>query len=65
MKKRIYYFVFSLLFLTTVQAQTLQLSDHAGLKLQVDNNGTISAVELNGSTLPNGTIGWKISTKTI
>jgi len=57
MKIRIYYFVFSLLFLASVQAQTLQLTDHAGLKLQVDNNGTISAVELNGSTLPNGTMG--------
>ncbi len=57
MKKQIYYFVFSLLVFTSVQAQTLQLLDHAGLKLQLESNGTISAVELNGSTLPNGSMG--------
>ena len=57
MKKQIYYFIFSLLLFTSVQAQTLQLLDHAGLKLQLESNGTISAVELNGSTLPNGSMG--------
>jgi len=56
-KKRIYYFLFSLLFFTSVQAQTLQLLDRAGLKLQLENNGNISGVELNGAALPYGSIG--------
>jgi hypothetical protein len=57
MKKQIYCFVFLLLVFTSFKAQTLQLSDHAGLKLQLESNGTISAVELNGAALPNGSMG--------
>ena len=57
MNKQIYYFVISLLFFTSVQAQTLQLSNHAGLKLQLESNGSISGVELNGTALPSGTMG--------
>lgn len=57
MKKQICYFVGSILLFSSVQAQTLEILDHAGLKLQLESNGTISAVELNGAKLPNGSMG--------
>ena len=37
----------------TVQAQTLKPSDHAGLKLDIESNGSITGVTLNGEKLPN------------
>lgn len=57
MNKQIYYFVISLLFFTSVQAQTSQLTDYVGLKLQLESNGSITGVELNGTALPSGTMG--------
>ena len=57
MKKQICYFIVSILLFTSVRAQTLELLDHAGLKLQLESNGTISAVELNGTALPYGSMG--------
>lgn len=57
MKKTISNSLWILLICSSLQAQTLQLLDHAGLKLQLETTGNISAVELNGSTLPNGSMG--------
>lgn len=57
MNKHLLLGVFFLLSIPFIQAQTIQLSDRAGLKLQVNNDGTISSVELNGNTLPAGTMG--------
>jgi hypothetical protein len=57
MKKLFLNGVIFLLSFTFIQAQTLQLSDRAGLKLQLESNGNISGVELNGTALPYGSIG--------
>jgi len=43
------------LFGASVQAATL--SDHAGLKLELEDNGNITGVELSGEKLPKGTAG--------
>ena len=57
MKKIFLNGVIFLLSFTFIQAQTLQLLDHAGLKLQLETTGNISAVELNGAALPYGSMG--------
>jgi hypothetical protein len=44
-----------LLFSTSVQAATV--SDHAGLTLNLGDNGIITSVEMSGNKLPNGTEG--------
>ncbi|MEI6554285.1 MAG: hypothetical protein WCL70_01710 [Paludibacter sp.] len=54
MKKIISICICSLLFSITVQAQTLKPSDHAGFKLDIENNGSIAGVVLNSEKLPNG-----------
>lgn len=46
-----------LLFSVSVHAQTLKLSDHVGLKLDIESNGSITGVVLNGEKLPNGLAG--------
>ena len=43
------------LFGASVQAATL--SDHAGLKLELEDNGNIAGVELSGEKLPKGMAG--------
>lgn len=57
MKKLFLNGVIFLLSFTFIQAQTLQILDHTGLKLQLESNGNISGVELNGTALPYGSIG--------
>lgn len=57
MKERFLTGVILLFCITFMQAQTIQLSDRAGLKLQVNNDGTFSGVELNGNALPSGSRG--------
>ena len=55
MKNTIFSSAVSILLSVSLHAATL--SDHAGLKLELEDNGNISGVELGGAKLPKGSLG--------